>query len=255
MNVTFASALLCASMLLNGLAQTPPSAVSGQTSSTNPTGTNITGKASAASTNKVDFKELLSGASFTNSAGMIMVKISPTLWAGKYEVTQQEYQKVAGSNPSQFSGDQNPVDSISWTEAVGFCAALTDHERKAGMLADGFSYNLPTQAQWESLVADAQLKDAVSSESGTRSGTARVGSLAPNSLGLHDVRGNVQEWCLDPQDKPFRVLRGGAWDNATEVNLRPEFRWYSKGPDDRQASYGLRCILVGGGAVSTPAEN
>ena len=98
------------------------------------------------------------------------------------------------------------------------------------------------------VIGGAALADAVTSQRAPRSGTAAVGSLKPNSLGLYDARGNVWQWCLDPEDKPYRVLRGGSWDTFIEINLRPEFRYYSKGPDDRQNTYGFRCVLVAGGA-------
>jgi formylglycine-generating enzyme required for sulfatase activity len=191
---------------------------------------------------KQDIKELIKLPAFTNSVGMIMVKISD-LWAGKYEVTQKEYQKVSGANPSAFPDDRKPVDSVSWNEAMNFCRKLTDNEREKEMLPEGFAYMLPTQAQWESLAAGAELQDAVTSSDTARSGTAAVGSLGPNSLGLYDTRGNVWEWCLDPQDKPFRVARGAAWDTSFEVNLRPEFRWYGS-PDDAKNMVGFRCVLA-----------
>jgi formylglycine-generating enzyme required for sulfatase activity len=173
-----------------------------------------------------------------------MVKISDKLWAGKFEVTQKEYQKVAGSNPSQFPADNNPVDSVSWSAALSFCAQLTEAEDKEKLLPEGMAYTLPTQAQWESFAAGVDLKDAVTGSGARRSGTSAVGSLGASGLGLYDVRGNVWEWCLDPQDKPFRVARGAAWDTFIEVNLRPEFRWYSNGPDDSKNSIGFRCVLA-----------
>jgi len=196
------------------------------------------------STNKPDIKELIKGPGFTNDSLIAMVKISPTLWAGMFEVTQEQYQKVMGSNPSDFRGDHNPVDSVSWNDAQGFCAKLTDVEKKADMLPEGFEYALPTQAQWETLMDGADVKDAVTSLDSSRTGTARVGSLKPNSLNLYDTRGNVWEFCMDPEDKPYRVLRGGAWDTFIDINIRPEFRWYSNGPDDRKNVYGFRCVLV-----------
>src|SRR5438105_772161 len=73
--------------------------------------------ASATAAAKPNLKELLKGNAFTNSSGMAMVKISPALWAGRFEVTQEEYDKVMGSNPSEFHGARNPVDSVSWNEA------------------------------------------------------------------------------------------------------------------------------------------
>src|SRR5947207_14957400 len=76
--------------------------------------------AASASTNKPDIKELVKAASFTNDTGIVMMKISPILWAGKFEVTQEEYQKVMGSNPSDFKGDRNPVDSVSWNDSQSF---------------------------------------------------------------------------------------------------------------------------------------
>jgi formylglycine-generating enzyme required for sulfatase activity len=198
----------------------------------------------ALSTNKPTAKELMKGDSFTNSVEIVMVKISPTLWAGKFLVTQEEYQKVMGSNPSEFRGERNPVDSVSWNDVLGFCAKLSQMERKEEMLPEGFVYTLPTQAQWESLAAGANLSDAVTGQGTPRSGTAPVGSLGPNSFGLFDIRGNLWEFCLNPDDKPYRVLKGGAWNTSLEVNLRPEFRWYSTGPDDRKNYYGFRCVLV-----------
>lgn len=212
---------------------------------TQPGGTNdqTTAEGDAAKA-KLDIKELIALPEFTNSSGIIMVKISDKLWAGKYEVTQKEYREIAGSNPSQFPADNNPVDSVSWSDAMSFCAKLTETEREEEMLPKGLAYTLPTQAQWESFATGVDLKDAVTGSGAQRAGTSPVGSLGASGAGLHDVRGNVSEWCLDPQDKPFRVARGGAWDTFIEVNLRPEFRHYSNGPDETKNSIGFRCVLA-----------
>jgi formylglycine-generating enzyme required for sulfatase activity len=70
-----------------------------------------------------------------------------------------------------------------------------------------------------------------------------VGSLAPSPGGLYDLRGNVAEWCADPADGTFRVLRGGSWADWIEVNLRPEFRVYAA-PTEAKNTYGFRCVLV-----------
>lgn len=198
-----------------------------------------------AATEKPDPNELLKKFNtFTNSLGMVLVKISPTLWAGKFEVTQAEYAKVVGANPSRFGGAQHPVDSVSWNDAMAFCRRLNDLERQEKMLPEGFAYRLPTQQEWLTLMGDADLQDAVTSRGVSRSGTAPVGSLGPNSRGLYDTRGNVWEFCLDPQDTPYRVLRGAAWNTFVEVNTRPEFRYYSRGPDDRQPEFGFRVVLA-----------
>ncbi len=179
----------------------------------------------------------------TNTVGIVLVKISPGLWAGKYETTQDAYRQVMHANPSAFKGADRPVDSVSWNDAMAFCAKLNSMEQTN--LPDGYSYSLPTQDQWVTLMDSASLSDAVMKlNNGNCSSTAPVGSLGANSLGLYDTRGNVMEWCLDPQDQPYRVLRGGAWDTFLEVNARPEFRWYAQ-PDETKNSFGFRVILSG----------
>jgi formylglycine-generating enzyme required for sulfatase activity len=175
----------------------------------------------------------------TNTVGVVLVKISPGLWAGKFETTQDAYQQTMHANPSAFKGTQRPVDSVSWNDAMAFCQQLTTKEKDE--LPDGFSYTLPTQSQWLALMGNASLPDAVMKLNGASS-TATVGSLGANNLGLYDTRGNVMEWCLDPQDQPYRVLRGGAWDTFLEVNARPEFLW-KVSPSDTKNSYGFRVIL------------
>jgi|GEM_PF-3583765 len=194
-------------------------------------------------TNEVTIEDLMKLPSFTNETGMVMVKLSGRLWVGAYEVTQAEYQKVAGSNPSRFQSALNPVESVTWNEAVTFCEKLTAAEVEKKMLPEGFAYSLPTQAQWESFAAGVQLKDAVTSNGLTRSGTASVGTLGASGAGLYDVRGNVCEWCLDPQNQPYRVARGAAWNTFIEINLRPEFRWYEE-PVNRRDKIGFRVVLA-----------
>ena len=181
------------------------------------------------------------GNDFTNSAGMELIKVGD-LWAGKYEVTQKEYLKVAGINPSSFVGDNNPVDSVSWNDAMAFCQKMTEKDIKEKKLPDGYYYTLPAEDEWETLTGDASLGDAVTSQNGPRGGTAPVGSKGPNGLGLYDTRGNVMEFCLGSPDKPYRVLRGGSWQDRIEINLRKEFRFYCTA-DDSKNTYGFRCVL------------
>lgn len=188
-------------------------------------------------------KLMLKADQVTNTVDIVLKKISPTVWVGIYEVTQQSYKKVAGANPSAFQGNDHPVDSVTWNEAMDFCKKLTQQEQKADQLPDGYIYTLPTQSQWENFVADASLSDAIMSMSWPhRYSTAPVGSRGPNSLGLYDTRGNVKEWCLDPLDKPYRVLRGGGYDTYIEINTRLEFREYSA-PDKTKKDYGFRVVL------------
>ncbi len=196
---------------------------------------------------KPKIEDLMKLDRFTNSTGLIMVRVSSGLWASMTLISQDDYQKVLSSNPSQFRGAQNPVDSVSWRDALDFCSRLTEADKKEEMLAEGFAYTLPTQSQWEGLLGGATIANAITSHDMIRAGPASVTSAPANSLGLYDARGNVWQWCLDPDDKPYRVLRGGAWNENREMNLRPEFRWYSNGPDDRQNIYGFRVVLVASG--------
>ena len=83
----------------------------------------------------------------------------------------------------------------------------------------------------------------MTSSSRQRSGTARVGTLPPSGAGLYDLRGNVAEWCSDPRDGAYRVLRGGSWADWIEVNLRSDFR-IMVAPQDAKNTFGFRCILV-----------
>jgi formylglycine-generating enzyme required for sulfatase activity len=195
-------------------------------------------------------KELMTSNNIvTNTVGVVLVKVSPDLWAGKYELTQDAWQKVMHDNPSAFMGGQNPVDSVSWNDAMAFCQKLTAKERMAKELPDGYIYTLPTESQWVMLVDGASLKDAVMTLNGnSHSSTSPVGSLGPNSLGLYDTRGNVMEWCLDSHDPSYRVLRGGSWDTSLEVNSRIEFRWYSSSLDEKKNTFGFRVVLEPGGS-------
>ena len=182
---------------------------------------------------------------FTNSVGMAMVPVND-FWAGVYEVTQDAYKKVMGANPSEFQRTNNPVDSVSWNDAMAFCKKLTEIERKKSKLPDNYSYTLPTQAQWVTLADGASLDDAVTSLSGLRSSTAPVGSLGANQLSLYDTRGNVWEFCLDRNDpsQPYRVLRGGAWNTTVKINMRIDFRYYATGPEEGHNDFGFRCVLI-----------
>jgi formylglycine-generating enzyme required for sulfatase activity len=194
---------------------------------------------------KQDINEVLkTGTEFTNSVGMVMKKAG-SLWISSHETTQKNYQEVTGSNPSTFQGEKHPVDSVSWNDAVDFCQKLTTHEREKEMLPDGYAYLLPTQAQWESLASGVPLQDAVTSANGSRASTAEVGSLPPSGAGLYDLRGNVAEWCADPADGAYRVLRGGSWDNWIDINLRLDFRVY-EAPSVAKNSFGFRCVLIEG---------
>ena len=127
------------------------------------------------------------------------VRISEGFYLGKYEVTQELYQAVMGTNPSHFSGcDRCPVEEVSWDDAQEFVERL--NARSAGT-----SYRLPTEAEWE-YAARAGTRgddypedlDAIAWHEGNSGDRTRpVGQKAPNAWGLHDMLGNVYEWVQD----------------------------------------------------------
>ncbi len=193
---------------------------------------------------------------------------------GKYEVTQREWREIMGNNPSNFKGDNLPVENVSWYDAVDYCnkrsikEGLTPAYRGSG---DGITcdwnangYRLPTEAEWEYAAkggkgspenytySGSNSVDAVAWYDGNSGGrTQPVGTKTANSLGIHDMSGNVWEWCWDwygsysnssqtdpwgPSFGAYRVLRGGSWsDSAGYVrsafrgNLTPSYRGYVNG--------------------------
>ena len=196
------------------------------------------------------------------------VKLTHDYWLGKYEVTQGQYRAVMGNNPSTFKkGDNYPVEKVSWVDAKKFCDKLNEHY--AGKLPHGYRFDLPTEAQWEyacragtttALYNGSNLtsKDGYCSNLnslgwyGKNSGhsTHEVGGKAPNSWGLYDMYGNVEEWCRDwfgtyggnatdpigPVTGSMRIFRGGSWRDrasccrsASRDNYIPSWRAYYLG--------------------------
>ena len=76
------------------------------------------------------------------------VTFTKGFYLGKYEVTQAQWERVMGNNPSYFKGADLPVEKVSWNDVVEFCNKLTEIEKKAGRVPQGMSYQLPTEAQW-----------------------------------------------------------------------------------------------------------
>ena len=152
-------------------------------------------------------------------------------WMGKYEVTQGEWRKIMGSNPSHFkNGDRYPVEQVSWNDAQAFIQKLNARS--------GQRFQLPTEAEWEYAARSGGKNETYSGVNdvnrvawyGGNSGnhTHEVGTKTPNGLGIYDMSGNVWEWCEDiyasdayskhSRNNPiyassgsFRVNRGGCW--------------------------------------------
>ena len=173
-----------------------------------------------------------------------LVTLTRDYWLGKYEVTQGEYSGLTGRNPSHFKEDPNcPVEKVSFYDAMAYCAVLTERERQSGRLPIGYEYRLPLEAEWE-YACRAGTTNLFSfgdstAEASQYAWTAEnsdgkphpIGQKRPNPWGLHDMHGNVWEWCLDwfepfpnadlqdPAGPPigkFKVFHGGGWNNDIE---------------------------------------
>lgn len=187
------------------------------------------------------------------------------LYLGKYSVTQGQWKAIMGNNPSQFkSGDNYPVESVSWNDAQDFIRKLNEKTGKR--------YRLPTEAEWEYAARSGGKKEkwaGTSNESelgeyawydkNSRNMTHPVGEKRPNGLGLYDMSGNVWEWVQDTyrrdaykqhsRKNPIieeasqdRVLRGGSWFFGVRL-IRAAFR-LGFDPGDRFTTYGFRVALV-----------
>ena len=151
------------------------------------------------------------------------------------ECTQGQWESVMVGNPSHFKGSDRPVEEVSWGEAVEYCRKLTAKQRAEGILADGWEWRLPTEAEWEYAARAGttgsrygQLETIAWCKLNSGSQTHPVGQKAANAWGLKDMIGNVSEWCSDwhgnysttsvtdptgPGSGSIRVLRGGAYYN------------------------------------------
>ncbi len=212
-----------------------------------------------------------------------------TYWIGETEVTQELWIAVMGTNPSYFNeyGNadvhsnhanydaginlQRPVDYINISDCQAFCAALSQ--------LTGKTFRIPTEAEWEFAARGGNLshgyeyagsdnfsdvawcKETIpSTELWTEGwGPQSVATKAPNELGIYDMSGNDEEWCMDwfatysqdgiPQTNPtgpetgtYRVVRGGRFNSTTAISCRVFMRYYNN-PDARGNSRTLRLAM------------
>ncbi|MBN1880499.1 SUMF1/EgtB/PvdO family nonheme iron enzyme [bacterium] len=185
------------------------------------------------------------------------VTIQRPFFLSQTEVTQAQWAAVMGDNPSHFLGNDRPVESVSWYDVMEFIRRLNEIE-------DYYQYRLPTEAEWEYACRTGTESDRsgdLDSEAwlNPNSGQAThpVGRKQANAWGLHDMPGNVYEWCEDLKGPysdgpvadphgPFcgsaRVIRGGSWSVHTN-RTNCCFRDYMD-PDTRRNDIGFRIAAI-----------
>lgn len=210
--------------------------------------------------------------------GPVTTRITRGFWMARFEVTQSDWRRVIGPFPDrpptdQFGvGDDVPMYWVNYFEAENFCARLTQRARATGGLSDAETFRLPTEAQWEyacragTTTATAfgdQLTAARANLIGGPGRAVPVGKYPPNAWGLHDMHGNVFEWCrdwyhatlpggVDPdlsrqrgvpnRDGSYsRTRRGGAWNDPIEYCRSACRSRYE--PDRRSDHIGFRVVL------------
>jgi hypothetical protein len=179
--------------------------------------------------------------------------------------TQAQWSRVMPANPSRFVGPDLPVEQVSWEEARDFARRLTEFHRLSGLIADGWRWDLPTEAQWEYAcrvrkpgMYHGPIDSVAWYQQNAGKQTHPVGGRTPNAWGLHDMHGNVAKWCLDwygtypsetvrhPAGPPFgtfRVYRGGGWSDEAKC-CRSAFRGRSV-PEFRSSNIGFSLVLSG----------
>jgi formylglycine-generating enzyme required for sulfatase activity len=211
--------------------------------------------------------KLLPGGTFTmgeSSGNAHQVTLTKAFELGVYELTQEEYERVMGTNPSDYKGPQNAVENVSWDDAVEFCRKLSamPAEQSAGYL-----YRLPTEAEWEYACragttteysfgdSDSRLGDYAWNNKNSGDTAHPVGGKKPNPWGLYDMYGNVYEWCQDwygdypsgsltdptgASSGSHRVARGGSWLTLSDGYRSASRNWYTSA--SRYRNLGFRVL-------------
>ncbi len=192
----------------------------------------------------------------------VSVRITRGFWMARTEFTQGQWEALMAGNPSGFKGAKLPVECVSWDDVQSAVAKLNATVKPPA----GWEWSLPSEAQWEyacragSKTAFAFGDTLTSAQANLKESnlekTTEVSSYAPNAWGIHDMHGNVWEWCLDyrgekmaggadptgPAAGTFRVFRGGSWDVSAGV-CRSARRSDDK-PGVQYDDLGFRPVLV-----------
>jgi len=177
------------------------------------------------------------------------VTICRPFYMGTYQVTQEQYKAVTGEAPSKFKGKTNPVECVSWDDAVAFCEAVSQKTGK--------TVRLPTEAEWEyacraGTATPFYFGETISTDQANYDGnftygrgrkgkyrekTTPVGSFPPNAWGLYDMHGNVLDWCADSWHNSYdgAPVDGTAWEGADTARVLRGGGWYNNPRDCRSA--------------------
>jgi formylglycine-generating enzyme required for sulfatase activity len=201
------------------------------------------------------------------------VKFAQEFYIARYEVPQNLWEAVMGSNPSRWKGKRNSVELLSFDEAVEFCEKATRLMRAAKLITEKQVIRLPSEAEWEYVARagtttqysfgdydEAQLKAHAWYTGNAAGNDPPVGAKKPNPWGLYDIHGYLWEWCSDTWhddykeaptdgsawtkggDDKRRVARSGSWkDKADKLTSAYRQGFDRKTRDD---AVGLRCVLA-----------
>lgn len=165
----------------------------------------------------------------SNNEQPVHTETVQTFYIGKTEVTQRLWSAVMGSNPSNFRGDNLPVENVTWYDCQEFAERLS---RLTGCV-----FRLPTEAEWEYAArggnksrgfeysGSGDLGRVAWYDANSSNMTHPVGQKFDNELGIYDMSGNVWEWCADlysndyssPRNSSYRVIRGGGWSSTATI--------------------------------------
>jgi formylglycine-generating enzyme required for sulfatase activity len=209
----------------------------------------------------------------------VQVSLTKGFWLGQHEVTQSEWQRVMQTTPWSGKeyvkeGDEYPATYVSWNDATQFCGKLTEQERSAGRIPEGWTYSVPTESQWEYACragtktrfsfgdSESDLGDYswfIKNALDVGEHAHKVSQKKSNRFGLYDMHGNVSEWCRDwyaqelprgadppgPSTGSYRVYRGGDY-TCTAKFCRSADRNFNS-PGYREHLIGFRLAAVPSG--------